>query len=95
MGKSRKNSVSKSLKKMASNTLPTVNKGLKTVGTAAKSSIPVIEKGVSVVYDTMATGLDVGVKSVKGMSKNKSRSSSLAGGRRTRRHRKSRRHRRH
>jgi hypothetical protein len=91
MGKSRKSSrrnLMKSLKKTASRTLPVVNKGLTTVGNVAKSSIPVIEKGVSAVYDTMATGLDVGVKGV-------TRSRSLGGGRRTRRHRRSRRHRRH
>jgi hypothetical protein len=97
MGKSRKTSkrsIMKSLKKTASRTLPVVNKGLQTVGTAAKSSIPVIEKGVSAVYDTMATGLDVGVKGVKRIkritpfhSRSRSRSRSLAGGRRTRRHR--------
>ena len=95
MGKSRKTSkrsIMKSLKKTASRTLPVVNKGLKTVGTVAKSSIPVIEKGVSAVYNTMATGLDVGVKGVKGVKgmthfRTRSRSRSLAGGRRSRRHR--------
>jgi hypothetical protein len=87
--KSSKRSIMKSLKKTASRTLPVVDKGLRTVGTAARSSIPVIEKGVSAVYDTMATGLDVGVKTI---SKRSSRSRSLAGGRRTRRTRRHRRH---
>lgn len=103
MGKSRKNksnSFMKTIKKTTSKTLPVVNKGLKKVGTTAKdvakASIPIVEKGVSVVYGTMATGLDLGVKGVKsvakGMSKRKhSRSRSLAGGRKTRR-RHSRRH---
>jgi hypothetical protein len=100
MTKSRKNSVMKSIKKTASKTLPTVNKGLTKVGTAAKdvadASIPIVEKGVSAVYGTMATGLDLGVKGVKsvakGVSKRKrSHSRLLAGGRRTRR-RRSRRH---
>lgn len=100
MAKSRKNNVMKTIKKTASKTLPVVDKGLKKVGTTAKSvaqaSIPIVEKGVSAVYGTMATGLDLGVKGVKsvakGMSKRKrSRSRSLAGGRRTRR-RHSRRH---
>ena len=96
----RKSSVMKSIKKTTQKALPIVNKGLTTVGKTAKAaataSIPVIEKGVGVVYGTMATGLDLGVKSVKsvtkGMSKkNLARSRSLAGGRRTRR----RHHRRH
>ena len=94
MRKSRKNNVMKTIKKTADKTLPVVDKGLKKVGTTAKdvaeASIPVIEKGVSVVYGTMATGLDLGVKGVKsvakGVSKKKrTRSRSIAGGRRTRR----------
>jgi hypothetical protein len=99
MGKSRKSSIVKSLK----NTLPAVNSGLKTVGSVAKraasASLPVIEKGVSAVYGTMASGLDLGVKGVQSVTKgvsrkhSRSRSRSLAGGRRTR-HRRSRRHRR-
>ena len=91
--------VMKSIQKTADKTLPIVNKGLTTVGTTTKdvasASIPVIEKGVGVVYGTMATGLDLGVKGVRnvtkkvsGRSRSASRSRSLAGGRRTRRHRK-------
>jgi hypothetical protein len=101
MGKSRKSrsSVVKSITKTASKTLPVVDKSLKTVGSTAKNvasaSIPVIEKGVSAVYGTMATGLDLGVKSAKsiasGISKRKrTKHRLIAGGRRTRR-----RHRRH
>ena len=102
MGKSRKSSVMKDIKKTADKALPAVDKSLKTVGTVAKdvteASIPVIEKGVSVVYGTMATGLDLGVKGVKSVSKSmrsrsrgrsisrqRSRSRKMAGGRRTRR----------
>jgi hypothetical protein len=100
MAKSRKSNVMKTIKKTANKTLPVVDKGLKTVGTTAKdvaeASIPIVEKGVAAVYGTMATGLDLGVKSVKsvakGMSKRKrSRAKKMAGGRRTRR----RHHRRH
>jgi len=103
MAKSRKNNLMKSLKKTANKTLPAVDKGLKTVGSTAKSvvnsSLPIVEKGVSAVYGTMATGLDLGVKGVKsvtkGMTKSKRRhrslARSLAGGRRHR----SRRHRRY
>jgi hypothetical protein len=103
MAKSRKSRNSRKgkgfIRRTANKTLPVVNKGLTTVGTTAKDvaavSIPVIEKGVGVVYGTMATGLDLGVKGVKTVSKNiskrsrsRSASRSLAGGRRTRRHRK-------
>jgi len=31
--------------------------------------MPVIEKGVGVVYETMATGLDLGVKGAKSVTK--------------------------
>lgn len=97
MAKSRKSksySLEKTIKKTASKTLPLVDKSLTKVGNTAKdvaeASIPVVEKGVSAVYGTMATGLDLGVKGVKsvakGVSKRKrTRSRSLAGGRRTRR----------
>lgn len=104
MGKSRKSSVMKTINKTASQALPAVNKGLKTVGNAAKdvanASIPIVEKGVSAVYGTMATGLDLGVKGVKTVSKSlrsrsisrgRSRGRKLSGGRRTKR----RHHRRH
>jgi hypothetical protein len=99
MGKShrRRSSVVKSISKTASKTLPVVDKGLKTVGSTAKNvvdaSIPVVEKGVSAVYGTMATGLDLGVKGAKSITKSikskrsshRRHSRSLAGGRRTRR----------
>ena len=97
MAKSRKSNVMKTIKR----TLPVVNNGLTKVGTAAKdvaeASIPIVEKGVSVVYGTMASGLDLGVKGVKNVvnrsrsrsrSRGRSRSRSLSGGRNTkRRHR--------
>lgn len=97
--KSKSNTLEKTIQKTANKTLPVVDKGLKKVGTTAKNvaqaSIPVIEKGVSAVYGTMSTGLDLGVKGVKtiakGVSKRtRSRSRSLAGGRKTR-HRRTRR----
>ena len=94
MVKSRKSkSIVKSLK---NKTLPAVNSSLKAVGSTAqnvaKSSIPVIEKGVSVVYGTMATGLDLGMKGVKKVAKGvtkyrrSSRSRKTSRGRKTRRH---------
>ena len=75
MGKSRKSrrSVMKTITTTANKALPMVDKGLKTVGSTAKdvadASIPVLEKGVSAVYGTMATGLDLGVKSAKSIAK--------------------------
>ena len=66
MPKSRKNRKSNMLKSLSTNA---VGKGLKTVGVVAKGvaikSVPIVEKGVSVVYETMATGLDLGVKGAK------------------------------
>lgn len=57
---------------------------LKKVGSVARDSV---EQGVSAVYGTMASGLDLGVKGAKSLVR-RSRSRSLAGGRRrSRRHR--------
>lgn len=103
MGKSRKSrrSIMKSIKKTGESVLPVVDKGLKTVGSTTKrvasASIPVIERGVSAVYDTMSTGLNLGMKGVSSVTKKLtkrrgSRSISLSGGRR---HRRTRRHRKH
>ena len=73
MAKSRKNNILKTVTKTSNKVLPVVDKGLKTIGTTAKdvasSSLPIIEKGVSVVYGTMATGFNLGVKGVKSVSK--------------------------
>ena len=94
MAKSRKNrkSVLKSITTTSQKALPVVDKGLKNVGTVAKSaaqtSIPVIEKGVSAVYKTMATGFDLGVKGAKTVAKgisNKKRSKRHRKRRKTRR----------
>lgn len=92
----RKTSIVNRLKRTASKTLPVVDTGLKTVGIAAtgvaKKTVPVIEKGVSVVYGTMATGLDLGLTGAKTIS-NRVRSSKrrshrrLSGGKKTRKHR--------
>lgn len=69
----RKSSVVKTITNTANKALPVVDKSLKSVGKATKdvveTSIPVIEKGVSTVYDTMSSGLDLGVKSVKSVTK--------------------------
>ena len=95
MAKSRKNSKSvlSSISKTSEKALPAVNNGLKTVGIVAKKvavkSIPIVEKGVSVVYGTMATGFDLGVKGAKTVAKG------ISNKKRSKRHRKSRKTRRH
>jgi len=72
MGKSRKNSILKSVQKTSNKVLPVVDKSLQKVGSTAKDvakiSIPIVEKGVSAVYGTMATGFNLGVKGVKGVN---------------------------
>ena len=72
MGKSRKNSILKSVQKSSNKILPVVDTGLKTVGSTAKDvaklSVPIVEKGVSAVYGTMATGFNLGLKGVKGVN---------------------------
>lgn len=77
--------------KSRKNVLKSVNSGLTTVGKVAKGvakqSMPIINKGVSVVYDTMGKGFDLGVQSIKSVTK---RSRKIAGGSRRRRSRRSR-----
>jgi hypothetical protein len=47
--------------------------GLNTAGVAAKGvakeAIPIVEKSVSAVYNTMASGLNLGIKGAKGVGK--------------------------
>lgn len=100
MGKSRKirSNIVKKTTSTINKALPVVDKGLKNVGETAKvvavKSAPVIEKGVSAVYGTMVTGLDLGVKGVKGVAKGvtkmrksrRNRNRSRKGGRSRKRH---------
>ena len=94
--RSNSKSIFKSIKRTTVTALPVVNKGLTTVGTTAKNvasaSIPVVEKGVSVVYGTMATGFDLGVKGAKtvakGVSKRRRSRRQRKSSRKSRRHRK-------
>lgn len=76
MTKSKKVSLKnlgKGLLSSSKRSLPAVNKGLQKVGTAAKdvveNSIPIVEKGTSVVYNTMATGFDLGIKGASNVAK--------------------------
>jgi len=77
--------------KSRKNVLKSVNSGLTTVGKVAKGvakqSMPIINKGVSAVYDTMGKGFDLGVQSIKSVTK---RTRKIAGGSRRRRSRRSR-----
>lgn len=82
MAKSRRTNMLKSSMKV----LPSLDNGLKKVGStakyAAKSSIPIVEKGVSAVYGTMATGFNLGVNGVSKVAKG------ITHGKSSRRHKK-------
>jgi hypothetical protein len=74
MVKTRKNksSLINSIRKTSEKSLPIIDNNLRKVGIAAKTmtekSLPILEKGVSVVYGTMATGFDLGVKGAKSVA---------------------------
>lgn len=93
MSKSRKNISFKKIKKSTLKALPVVNKGLEKIGKTSKNVIvkskPYLEKGVSVVYDTLASGFDLGIKGAKSIS-NKMKKSRINKSRKS--HRGSRRH---
>ena len=100
MTKSRKHSKGRgkgTFKKMIKTTqkaIPVIGEGLKTVGNTAKvavvKSAPIVEKGASVVYGTLATGFDMGIKGVKtvakGVSEKRSGRRRKTSKRKTRRH---------
>jgi hypothetical protein len=92
MAKMRKHSRSVKSLKLLKNTSKHAARGLKKVGSMTKkvisSSGPIVEKGVSTVYGTLATGFDLGVKGVKGVSRNMSQMTT----KRRKHRRKSRRH---
>ena len=71
--KNRAKGFVKTSSKIAEKALPKINNGLKTATTiakdVAKESIPIVEKGVTAVYDTMATGYNLGAKEVKKVAK--------------------------
>lgn len=71
--KHRSASLLKKITRTSSQALPFVEKGLTNVGMTAKGiaykSKPVLEKGVSVVYKTIATGFDLGLKGTKSVAK--------------------------
>jgi len=94
MAKSRKSrqNVVKNIAKTANKALPVVDKSLERVGNTAKNvaktSAPVIEKGVSAVYDTMVTGLDLGIKGAKSVARGVSKSKKTHSRRTKKRYRK-------
>lgn len=66
---SKRPSFMKNVSKTTYKAIPYVKKGLKNVGSATmtvtKQATPVIEKGLGVVYGTLASGFDLGVKGLK------------------------------
>lgn len=90
---SRSSNMLKKISSSAKNTLPTINKGLTNVGKTTKDvavkSVPVIEKGVSVVYGTLATGFDLGIKGATNVAKGVKKLSKKSKSARTRKSRKS------
>jgi hypothetical protein len=85
--KKSKRSFLRKIRNTAKKTLPVIASGLTKVGSDVKNitlkSKPVVEKGLGVIYDSVMTGFDLGVKGInKGIRTIKSRSAS-----KTRRHR--------
>ena len=69
---SPRRSILGNIKKASSRALPTVERGLTAVGSAARvaavKTAPVLQKGVAAVYGTMATGFNLGVKGAKNVA---------------------------
>lgn len=63
------NKLQKTLSANTNKTLTNVNHGLEHIGNTAKKSAPIVEKGVAGVYDTLATGFDMGVKGISKVKK--------------------------
>ena len=84
----------KKIMKTTERAIPVIGEGLKTVGNTAKvavvKSAPIVEKGASIVYGTLATGFDMGIKGVKtvakGVSKRRSSRRRKTSKRKTSRH---------
>jgi hypothetical protein len=67
--KTTKRNIFKSIRTTTSKAVPMVTSGLKKVGSTVvnvtKKTAPIIEKGVGAIYNTLASGFDLGVKGVK------------------------------
>jgi hypothetical protein len=94
-----KRNIMKSLRKTTEKTLPIIDKGLQKVGSTTKNfareAVPIVENGVSVVYGTMNTGFNLGVKGAnmvaKGVKK-ATKKKSIRKQKKTRKQRKTRKH---
>jgi hypothetical protein len=68
MPKSRSRKYGRS-KKSSKNGIRMVTSGVKNVGSTVlnvgKKATPVVEKGVGVIYDTLSSGFNLGVKGIK------------------------------
>ena len=79
MAKSRKNrsiknKTSKFLKnigKTTKKTVPFIKSGLKTIGT---KSAPIVKKGAETVYGALKTGFNLGINSIKSLTKSAKKS---------------------
>ena len=63
--KTAKRSFLKKIKNTTYKAIPIVKSGLKKVGTTAIKATPIIEKGLGGLYNTVLSGLNLGVKGVK------------------------------
>lgn len=66
---SKMHKLQKTLSINTNKTLTKVNRGLENIGNTAKKSAPIVEKGVAGVYDTLATGFDMGIKGINKVKK--------------------------
>ena len=57
------------MKRATKKAIPVVTQGVKTVGRVTKTAVvkgaPYVEKGVAGIYNTMATGFDMGIRGAK------------------------------
>lgn len=71
----KSSSSKKFFRKITKKAVPVVTQGLKTVGRVTKTAVvkgaPYVEKGVAGIYNTMATGFDMGIRGAKTIMKRK------------------------
>jgi hypothetical protein len=89
---SKKSGLFKGFKNTTSRAVPMLKTGLKSVGSTVKNvavkSVPTVNKGLEGVYGAMATGFNMGIKGVTGVTKGISKlGSKRSGGRSSRRRR--------
>ena len=72
--RSIKNKTSKFFKTIGKTTkkaVPVIRSGLKTIGTKA---VPIVEKGAETVYGALKTGFNLGINSIKSLTKSAKKS---------------------